>query len=38
MPHCIDSMTIESTVETTFNGQSWESSFEDDKIIRNLSK
>jgi hypothetical protein len=38
MPHCIDSNTILSTIEKEFDGQNWETAFENDKIIKSLSK
>jgi hypothetical protein len=38
MPHCIDSNTILSTKTMTFNGQNWEQSYEQDQLIKSLSK
>jgi len=38
MPHCIDSPTILSIVETAFNGQNWKTSFNSDTLIKTLSK
>jgi hypothetical protein len=38
MPHCIDSNTIISIIEKTFDGLKWEEAIEQDKIIRSLSK
>lgn len=38
MPHCIDSNTIISTVEKTFDGINWEQAMEQDKLIQSLSK
>ena len=38
MPHCINSNTILSIDLKRFNGQDWEHSYEQDKIIKNLSK
>ena len=38
MPHCIDSNTIVSIQERFFDGQNWEASINNDKVIKNLSK
>jgi len=38
MPHCIDSNTIISTVEKTFDGLNWEQALAQDKVIQSLSK
>ena len=38
MPHCIDSGTIISTIERTFDGSNWENAIQNDPIIKGLSK
>jgi len=38
MPHCIDSNTIVSTINMFWDGQNWEKSFEQDQLIKSLSK
>lgn len=37
-PHCIDSNTIENITVQKFDGVNWEKSYENDKLIKELSK